>query len=180
MSKLQIWAVSVVGLLTMGSVLGCASQAEPTASMNLTVRSPAFAANSRIPLQFTSQGGDSMSPPLRWSQGPPGTRSFAIIVDDPDASNAPFIHWIVFNIPPAVTGLDPGKLPSACASAVNDSGSSAYYGPNPPSGVHHYHFKVFALDENLPLSSGASKGDVLKAMAGHTLGEGDLVAIYGH
>lgn len=154
-------------------------ESQPTA---LRVSSPEFGANGSIPTEFTSDGAD-ISPPLAWSSPPPGTRSIALIVDDPDAPNpaAPqrtWIHWVVTGIPPSVTSLPAGgPLPGGAAQGTNDWGRRRWGGPNPPVGRHRYFFKLYALD--IPLAEpGITKQELLSAMKGHVLAEGELIGTY--
>jgi hypothetical protein len=147
--------------------------------MNMQVSSSAFADNGTIPVVFTGDGAN-ISPPIAWSKPPAGAQSVVLLVEDPDAPMRTFVHWLLFNIPPGVTEIAQGSAPAGAAAAINDAGEAGYFGPKPPSGAHHYHFKVMALDTTLPLGAGAAKDDVLKAMAGHVIGEGELVGIYGH
>lgn len=132
------------------------------AGMQLT--SPAFAAGAAIPRRYQDR-----TPPLRWSPVP-GARAYAVTLQDPDAPMArPFVHWLVWNIPAQADGLPDGGLPSGAVQGRNDAGETGYYGPHPPSGAHHYHFRVFALDAPLALAA---------AMRGHVLAQGELVAIF--
>jgi Raf kinase inhibitor-like YbhB/YbcL family protein len=150
------------------------------ASTNLTVTSSAFAHGATIPVQFTAEG-DDIPPPLAWSPPPPGTRTVAILVEDPDAPNpdAPqrtFVHWIVTGIPAAVTSFD-GALPTGAVAGTNDMGERAWTGPNPPIGRHRYFFRVFALDIDLD-GPGLSKSELMSAIKGHVLAQGELIGTY--
>jgi len=158
---------------------------EPT--MKIKVTSPAFADAQPIPARYTGDGKD-ISPPLAWAGLPEGTKELALIVDDPDAPRPqPWVHWIVYRIPAGTTGLAEA-IPAAkevpgLAGALqgrNSWGTVGYRGPAPPSGhgVHHYHFKLYALDTQLDLDAGADKAALLAAMQGHVLGEGKLVGTY--
>jgi len=156
--------------------------------LSVTLSSTAFDAGQTIPRKQTADGKD-VSPQLHWSNLPDGTKELALIVDDPDApSDEPWVHWVIYNIPAAESGL-PESIPnsptlsSAPAGAnqgENSWGTTGYRGPAPPAGhgVHHYHFKLYALDASLPLKPGLIKEELLKAMAGHILAEGELVGIY--
>jgi hypothetical protein len=151
------------------------------ASTNLLqVSSSAFGHGSSIPVQFTAEG-DDIAPPLTWSPPPPGTKSVAILVEDPDAPNpdAPtrtFVHWIVTGIPAVVTTLD-GGLPDGASVGTNDAGERGWTGPNPPIGRHRYFFRVFALDIDLD-SPGMTKPELLSAIKGHVLAQGELIGTY--
>ena len=116
-----------------------------------------------------------MSPPLAWSTPPKQTETIAILVDDPDAPYRIFTHWLVTDIPPSLTSLDEGAaMPRDSSVTENDAGNASYYGPCPPSGTHHYHFHVYALDTALGRQE--NREDFLSAIDGHVLAEGELVA----
>ncbi len=145
----------------------------------LTVTSSAFGSGEKIPKKYSGEGED-ISPPLSWSGAPEGTKEFAIICDDPDAPMAePFVHWVAYNISADRTSFEEGKSQGA-TDGKNDFGKTGYGGPMPPPGhgVHHYHFKVYALDTNLGLEPGITKKELLDAMEGHILAEGELVGTY--
>jgi Raf kinase inhibitor-like YbhB/YbcL family protein len=142
---------------------------------SLQVTSPAFTANGDIPAQYTCDG-DETAPPLSWSDVPAGTRSIAIVVEDPDAPKGTFTHWIVTGIAPDVRSIPSAtKLPASAVAVKNDKGKAGYSGPCPPSGKHHYVFKVIALD--IPVAT-QSKAELERAMKGHILAEGELVGMY--
>jgi len=154
---------------------------------SLEIASAAFAASEEIPLRYSGYG-ENISPPLSWSEPPEGTRSFAIIEEDPDASSEkPFVHWIIANIPADVRELREGipgqprlELPASAIQGTNSAGSIGYVGSKPPIGdpAHHYHFQVFALDTTLDLPVGAHRKDFLDAMAGHVLAQGNLTGTF--
>jgi len=150
--------------------------------ITLTVVS-AFAMNAVVPLKFAG-GGDNVSPPLSWGPVPAGTKSIAILCDDPDAPVGEWVHWILFNLPPETAKLDANiprqaKLPTGAAQGLNDYNRHGYDGPWPPPGKpHRYFFKVFALDAKLNLTEKARKTDLLKAMQGHILAQGQLVGTF--
>lgn len=149
---------------------------EPVADMKMSILSSAFTEGASIPDKFSAYG-DNVSPPLSWSDIPTRAKSLALVVDDPDAPKAePFVHWVLFNIPPREKGLEEGMAKGI--SGNNDTGKAGYFGPRPPSGVHHYHFKLYALDAMLDLKEGATKAELLKAMEGHALAKGELVGTY--
>jgi Raf kinase inhibitor-like YbhB/YbcL family protein len=163
------------------SVSGLAiSDPDLKGSKTLDLSSSAFAARGAIPDVFTSYG-QGVSPPLAWGKGPYGTRSFALIVEDPDAPTpAPFIHWMVWNIPSSVQGLAKGVIaPGARQGKLMYVDKTGYMGPRPPpGGAHHYHFQLFALDTELQLANGAERAQLVDAMKGHVLASDDLVATY--
>lgn len=147
--------------------------------MTVRVESPSFKAGGAIPKRFTGEGED-VSPALRWSGLPEGTREIAVICDDPDAPTPnPWVHWVLYRIPPESAGLDEGDTGGAVAGR-NDFGRTGYGGPLPPRGhgVHHYHFKVYALDTETDLPPGATKEELLEAIEGHILAAGELVGTY--
>ncbi len=149
--------------------------------MKLT--SPAFEEGGKIPPQYTCDGKD-ISPPLQWSEVPAGTKSFALICDDPDAPMGTWVHWVIFNIPDSVRQL-PEAVPTTehlkdgSMQGTNDFKRSGYGGPCPPGGTHRYYFKLYALDTVLNLKAGATKAQLLEAMKGHILAEAQLMGKYG-
>ncbi len=142
-----------------------------------------FGNNERIPIKYTCDG-DDISPPLSWEGQPDNVVSYIIIVDDPDAPIGVFTHWILYNIPGSLDSL-PENIPREKETkyglqGINDFGRIGYGGPCPPRGKpHRYFFKLYALNAELDLPSGATKNDVLGAMEGHVLGEAQLIGIYG-
>ena len=155
--------------------------------MSLTIESPAFAPNTAIPARFSDDGED-VSPGLGWSGLPEGTRELALICDDPDAPGAePWVHWVIYKIPPNATGLPENVAgtetladPSGALQGRNSWNRIGYGGPAPPprSGVHHYHFKLYALDTVLDARPGLDKKQLLAAMKDHVLAEGELIGTY--
>jgi Raf kinase inhibitor-like YbhB/YbcL family protein len=147
--------------------------------MALTLSSPAFGNNGSIPAEHTCDGR-STPPLLEWNGAPEGTRSFALIVDDPDAPDpkAPkrtFVHWVAYDIPGAAMRLDAGYR-----DGVNDAHGLGYTGPCPPVGRHRYFFKLYALDRELGDLGRPSKADLERAMRGHVLEQTELVGTYAH
>lgn len=156
--------------------------------MNLQITSPAFAEGQPIPQIHTCQGKD-ISPPLQWTGAPAGTKNFALIADDPDAPDpkAPkmtWVHWVLYDLPPTATGLPENvtkspTLPDGAKQGVTDFKRPGYGGPcPPPGGAHRYFFKLYALDTLPNLKPGATKKDLLAAMAGHVLAESHLMGTY--
>ncbi|MEJ2166694.1 MAG: YbhB/YbcL family Raf kinase inhibitor-like protein [Desulfobacterales bacterium] len=150
--------------------------------MKLKVTSSAFSEGGMIPRQYTCDGPD-ISPELSWEGVPEGTRSLALICDDPDAPAGTWVHWVLFNIPAGEKGL-PAEIASKAAlsngslQGTNDFGRLGYGGPCPPRGTHRYYFKLYALDIVLPLNAGAKKAQVEAAMAGHILAQVQLMGKY--
>ena len=136
--------------------------------------SSAFAHNQTIPRKYTCQGED-VSPPLTVEGIPPGTKSLALIVDDPDAPMGTWVHWVVFNIPPSAQ-IEENTIPGI--QGHNDFGRNDYGGPCPPSGTHRYFHKLYALDTTLNLEQGVTKKNLEKAMQGHILDKTELIGLY--
>ncbi|HEX3843823.1 MAG TPA: YbhB/YbcL family Raf kinase inhibitor-like protein [Steroidobacteraceae bacterium] len=152
--------------------------------MALSVASPAFPNGQRIPERYSRDGGN-ISPPLEWQDAPRNTRSFAVVVEDPDAPQRTFRHWAVYNVPPAYKGLGEGsgspKAGAPLGTAVNDFGNSGYDGPQPPHGhgTHHYHFRLLALDvPELNLPARASVKDLLDAAQPHVIAQAETVGTF--
>lgn len=152
--------------------------------MTLTVRTPTFGKDSTIPGQFTKDGGN-MSPLVEWRDAPQGTKSYALIVEDPDAPGGTFRHWAAYNIPGDSRRLAQGagsrQQGGAFQMAENDFGNRRYDGPQPPPGdrPHHYHFRLFALDvPQLDVENNCSAADILEAAGAHSLGEAETVGTF--
>lgn len=150
--------------------------------MDIRLTSTAFTDGGTIPKKYTCDGAD-VSPPLAWDNVPEGTKSFALICDDPDAPMGTWVHWVLFNLPADTRNLPeavpPDKeLSNGARQGTNDFRKIGYGGPCPPSGTHRYYFKLYALDTLLDLPAGASKAQLLKAMEGHVLAEGQLMGRY--
>jgi Raf kinase inhibitor-like YbhB/YbcL family protein len=152
--------------------------------MELELTSTAFQEGETIPQEFTGDGRNS-SPPLKWSNPPSGTKSLALVCEDPDAPKGTFTHWVVFNLPPESRELAEGvpqepALANGTIQGTNGMGRIGYVGPSPPPGKkHHYAFKLYALDTSVDLPSGASLRDLRAVMPGHVLAESELTGIYG-
>jgi Raf kinase inhibitor-like YbhB/YbcL family protein len=154
--------------------------------MALTIRSSAFEDGAEIPMRYTCEGEDD-SPPLSWSGVPAGAKSLALVVDDPDAPDpaAPkmtWVHWIVYDLPPTVTGLPEGPrhapLPPGAREGRNDWRRTGWGGPCPPIGRHRYFFKLYALDTMLGDLGKPTKARLEQAMAGHVLAQAELMGTY--
>lgn len=153
------------------------------AQPSFTVRSDVFTQGSVIPPRYTCEG-DDVSPPLTWSHPPAGTKSFVLVVDDSDASDPRsgerVAHWVMYNLPETARGV-PEAQNRAVATArdgENDFGKTQYSGPCPTLGRHHYSFKVYALDQTLPVMNNPHVQDLDRAMRGHIIGRGELVGTY--
>lgn len=160
------------------ALLLLATPMEVSMTGKLQVTSPAFRDNEAIPTEFSCDGRN-VSPPLAWSGVPAETKSIAILVDDPDAPKKVFTHWLVTGLAPTTTSLPKGAaLSSGATASNNDMGKTGWAGPCPPGGRHHYHFHVYALDTQIPKPS--SRGELLAAIRGHVLAEGELVGTFQH
>ncbi len=155
--------------------------------MAFQIKSTAFKPKATIPKRHTCEGED-VSPALSWSGAPEGTRSFAIIMDDPDAPPGTWVHWVLYDLPADLGGLGEGVPKKETLDnganqglgwGVESFSRVGYYGPCPPPGSpHRYFFKLYALDQTLGLPPKATKPDLLKAMQGHILGQAELVGLY--
>ena len=151
----------------------------------MKLQSTSFREGEPIPSKYSKDGADA-SPELNWTELPRGVKSWALICDDPDAPRAtPWVHWVLFDLPPAVTGLPVG-VPKGDKPAIggvqgkNDYGDIGWGGPQPPKGhgTHHYHFRLYALDSMLRLPPGSTKAEVESAMRGHEIAEARLMGTY--
>jgi len=151
--------------------------------MKLQLTTTAFAEGQPIPKRHAFDDQD-ISPALNWAGAPPATQSLALICDDPDAPMGTWVHWVIYDLPPTATGLAEGvaktpALPDGSKQGVNDYQRTGYGGPCPPPGKpHRYFFKLYALDVRPDLKPGLTKADLVKAMAGHILAEGQLMGTY--
>jgi Raf kinase inhibitor-like YbhB/YbcL family protein len=164
-------------------ISGCgAESSEPLETeeetMTFDLTSPAFAPGEPIPTKYTCDDQD-ISPPLKWSDPPGGTQSFALIMDDPDAPVGIWVHWVLFNLSPDTRDLpEQAASPAGAQDGQNSWKRTGYGGPCPPSGAHRYFFKLYALDTTLNLPAGATKAQVLKAMEGHILAQAEVMGVY--
>jgi Raf kinase inhibitor-like YbhB/YbcL family protein len=142
----------------------------------MKVTSSAFQDGASIPSKFSCAGAN-ISPPLQVMGTPSEAKSLVLIMDDPDAPSGLFTHWTVWNISPQTHAIAEGSSPRG-VPGTNDFGKSGYGGPCPPSGTHHYYFKVFALDSELDLPSGAKRSQLEAAMKGHVVAKGELMGRY--
>lgn len=155
-------------------------------AMALVISSSVFTNNSAIDPKYTCEGKD-LSPPLSWSNPPVGTKSFVLIVDDPDAPDpaAPkrtYVHWVLYNLPPGSNGLpenvESSQLPAGTLEGKNDWDRTGYGGPCPPVGRHRYYFKLYALDSLLPDLNNPTKAELIQAMEGHILEKAEVMGTY--
>jgi Raf kinase inhibitor-like YbhB/YbcL family protein len=154
--------------------------------VSIRITSTAFQPGGAIPSKYTCEDRD-LSPPLEWSGAPPGTKTFALIVDDPDAPDPAkpqrvYVHWVVYNLSVATVALAENAskkgLPKGAVQGKNDWGKAEYGGPCPPIGRHRYFFKLYALDTELTGLSSPTKADLERAMNGHVLDSGELIGTY--
>ncbi len=161
------------------------SAIDEDAVMTIVISSTAFKEGDRIPVKYTCDGQD-ISPALVWDGPPQQTEAFVLMVDDPDAPGGVFTHWIIFNIPANIHQFGEGvpiqeQLESGALQGKNNFGKIGYRGPCPPSGSsHRYRFTIYALDQRLNLKAGVSKKQVIDAMQGHILAQGQLTGTYQH
>lgn len=158
------------GLILLALSIECKAE-EGT---NMRISSPAFEHNAFIPVKFSCQG-KGVNPPLAIEGVPKETKSLALIVDDPDAPGGDFVHWVVYNAP-VIGRVEENSVFGK--QGVNSSGRLDYVSPCPPTGVHRYLFKIYALDTLLDLKAGISKADLESAMVGHILDQAQLVGLY--
>ena len=184
-------SLPIGGVFLVLVLLGCASR-QPTAQAPapgpkedkaaIKLTSPAFKEGQAIPRTYTCDGVN-VSPPLEWSGVPKTAKTVAIIADDPDAPAGTWVHWVLYNLPAENIGVVENmpateNLAAGGFQGKNDFEKIGYGGPCPPSGTHRYFFKIYALDSELPLIAGATKAELVKAMEGHVVLEGQLMGTY--
>ena len=150
--------------------------------VTISFTSAAFGNGETIPMKYTCDG-ENISPALEWGQPPAGTQSLALIMDDPDAPSGTFVHWVYYDLPPDLRGLPEGVLTDEKPSqggtnGANGVGRSGYTGPCPPSGMHRYFFRLYALGAKLDAAAGLTKDALLQAMEGHILAQAELMGVY--
>jgi hypothetical protein len=183
-----MYARLALSLILLVALTACQKVDKPMTNLKgdsvvkMTVKSSAFEEGAPIPAKYACDG-PGVSPPLEWSGAPSGVKSFAILVDDPDAPGRTFTHWTVYAVPSDVMKLpediphDP-QLKTGIRQGKNDGGKIGYYPPAPPFGTHRYQFKLYALDSETDLKAGASVAEFKKAIDGHIIGEGQLMGKY--
>ena len=186
-SRFRLFAVFalVLAFLATNSSPGTGAKTSGKEASKMTIRltSSAFSEGAPIPAKYTCDGQD-ISPPLKWSNIPPGTKSFALVCDDPDAPVGIWVHWLLYGLPGSATELQEGLPPSetlinGAKQGLNDFRRVGYGGPCPPGGSpHRYFFKLYALNAELNLPPKATKKDLLRVMEGHILAEGHLMGTY--
>jgi Raf kinase inhibitor-like YbhB/YbcL family protein len=191
-AAIVLMVICVAGYLYLaparGETFSSVEEISTDVDVILELTSDAFAQSQPIPAKYTCVGDTAspskdISPELTWGEPPAGTQSFALIMEDSDAPNGTWDHWVIFNIPASARGLPESipanpTLPDGSTSGNNSWGRTGYGGPCPPSGTHRYFFKLYALDEMLAISAGATKGELEKAMVGHILAQGELMGTF--
>jgi Raf kinase inhibitor-like YbhB/YbcL family protein len=153
-------------------------------TMGFEIKSPAFTQSGMIPRKHTCDGPD-VSPALEWTGVPEGAKTLALICDDPDAPVGTWVHWVLYNLPAHVTNLPEGvptteKIDQGASQGTNDFGRIGYGGPCPPPGTpHRYLFKLYALDDKIPLAPGTKKKEVMKALENHIIGQSEIMGKFG-
>ncbi len=144
----------------------------------MEIKSPSFPANGFIPEVFSCRGNDT-NPPLALENVPKDAKSLALIIDDPDAPAGTWVHWVMWNIHPDIGRIEANSVPRGAVQGVNSWGKRSYGGPCPPSGTHHYHFKLYALDtEKFSLAPGSGKKELEAAMKGHILAHSEIIGLF--
>jgi Raf kinase inhibitor-like YbhB/YbcL family protein len=150
---------------------------EASTMSELTISSPAFGHNAGIPAKYTCDGRD-INPSLTIGRVPPGAKSLALIVDDPDAPVGTWVHWVLWNIDPNTAEIREDSVPKGAIQGINDFRKHNYGGPCPPSGTHRYFFKLYALDTMLNIGPNSGKAELEKAMQGHILSGAEMIGLY--
>lgn len=143
----------------------------------MKLKSPAFLENQQIPFRYSCDG-DDVNPPLELTDVPQNTRSLVLIMDDPDAPGKTFTHWFMWNIPPDTKEILESDWPEGAEQGINDAGELGYHGPCPPSGIHHYHFKLYALNVKLNLDLSISKEELEREIDSSIIQKAELIGIY--
>jgi Raf kinase inhibitor-like YbhB/YbcL family protein len=170
-------------LALAAALFGCAQKQEQVdvretlTISNMKIISTAFGDGGNIPSKYTCDGQD-VNPPLTISEVPEGAKSLVLIVDDPDAPAGDWVHWTMWNIPVTTSEIPEGSVPAGATVGLTDFGKNAWGGPCPPSGVHHYNFKLYALDAELNIDASSKKKDLEKVMGPHVIAEITLTGIY--
>ena len=145
----------------------------------MLIISPSFEDGGFIPKKFSGDGGD-INPELQIQNVPAGAKSLALVVHDPDApASGGFYHWLAWNIDPQTTLIKEESVPPGAVEGMNDAGNIGYLGPKPPTGIHHYHFILYALDDELRLAEGATIKKLMENIDGHIIATAELVGLYG-
>ena len=143
----------------------------------MIITSSAFENNREIPKKYSCDG-DKINPPIEISEVPDDAKSIVLIMDDPDAPSGIFVHWVVWNIDHQTSAINENSVPANAIQGTNSGGNKSYYPPCPPSGSHRYFFKVYALDSTLDLPTTTKKDELLKAIEGKVVDQGELIGTY--
>jgi hypothetical protein len=186
----KLWVLIIIIIVIISAVIFYWYKSQPQSSsvsgvenkiiINQTpmkIQSPVFQNNQSIPSKYTCDGGD-VNPPLEFLEVPKEAKTLALIVDDPDAPKGDWVHWLVWDINPAINQIAENSAPEEAVEGVTDFGRAGWGGPCPPSGTHRYFFKLYALDAKLNLPSYSVKKDLLQAMNGHIINQAELVGLY--
>jgi Raf kinase inhibitor-like YbhB/YbcL family protein len=173
------WKIFLIVLFLLSCEIGIQKR---VSGMELDIRSNAFNEGELIPLKYTCDGND-ISPPLQWSQPPKETKSMVLICDDPDAPVGTWVHWVLYGLSPDTQELPEGisnekEVLGGAKHGVNDFRKYGYGGPCPPGGTHRYFFKLYAVDKAIEIEAGATKDEILNAINGYILAEGQLMGLY--
>lgn len=172
MKKMIVLSIIMCSAFAFGVITCGAAGKKDVKRMKLT--STAFEHNGNIPKKYTCQGSN-VNPPLIIQDAPKNAKSLALIVDDPDAPMGTWVHWVLYDIPLS-SGIAENTAPGM--HGANSSGQNKYYGPCPPSGTHHYHFKLYALDRQINLKEGLSKKELEDVMKHYIIGTAELIGLY--
>ncbi len=179
----KITIIFIILVLLIGGIIFYFFQRSPEPFLelpkkeNMKLTSSAFENNQLIPAKYTCDGED-INPPLQIEGIPEGAKSLVLIVDDPDAPRGTWVHWVIWNIDPDISLIEEGSAPKGGIEGLNDFGKHSYGGPCPPSGIHHYYFKIYSLDTRLEIVPSSRKQDIERVMKGHILDWAELVGLY--
>jgi Raf kinase inhibitor-like YbhB/YbcL family protein len=179
MKKFVLIAIILL-FVSLGAFIVLRQRQSPPVNTNtnsMEIKSPAFQNNGNIPSKYTCDG-ENINPPLTISGVPEKAKSLALIVDDPDSPMGTWVHWLIWNIDPALEKITENIVPGRAVEGINGFGKSGYGGPCPGSGSHHYFFKLYALDTTISIPPASDKKAVEEAMKGHILASGELIGLY--
>ncbi|MCL5438773.1 MAG: YbhB/YbcL family Raf kinase inhibitor-like protein [Patescibacteria group bacterium] len=175
---LLIFVILLIVKFYFGSIINKeSSETQNLQKTNMKITSPAFQDNSNLPVQYSCDGR-GINPPLVISDVPQNTKSFVLFVEDPDAPSGTFTHWVVYDINPSVREIQENSTSKGAYEGKTSIGNAGYVAPCPPSGAHHYVFKLFALDTMLNLKSAPRRSEIEKAMTGHIIDQAQIIGLY--
>jgi Raf kinase inhibitor-like YbhB/YbcL family protein len=181
----QRWWVLIIILILAAVLLrnSMVSNTQPvgtvvTTTQNMKLQSDIFSENGTIPVAYTCNGA-GLQPPLKILGVPSGTKSLALIVDDPNAPMGVFVHWVIWNIDPTTTIIQNGKAPAGSVEGFTGLNKPGWIAPCPPTGIHRYNFKLYALNQSLSIPNTSNKADLVMAMTNHIIESTKLVGLYG-